>query len=50
MTVSPVEQEDVTPNESVKVYEYVVVEEGEGEYVEDVALEIIVLQLDPVYQ
>jgi hypothetical protein len=51
VTVSPAEHEDEGEYaESVTLYEYVVVDLGEGEYVDDViAPDMRLLQLDPVY-
>jgi hypothetical protein len=50
VTVSPAEHTDEREDaESVTLYEYVVVDFGEGEYVDDVAPDMSVLQLDPVY-
>jgi hypothetical protein len=46
--VSPAEHTDEDA-ESVTLYEYVVLDTGEGEYVDDVAPDMSVLQLDPVY-
>jgi hypothetical protein len=50
VTVSPAEHTDEGEYaESVTLYEYVVIDLGEGEYVDDVAPDMSVLQLDPVY-
>jgi hypothetical protein len=50
VTVSPAEHTDEGENaESVTLYEYVVVDLGEGEYVDDLPPDMSMLQLDPVY-